>query len=273
MPPGPENDPEGLLEEPGLKVLHVQDIDFRSTCLTFVRCLQVIKAWSDVNPRHLPIMVLVEAKDEPIPDPGFGFVVPLAFDAEALDQIDADIRSVFPDRQLIAPYDVRGGRATLEEAVLLDGWPTLKKSKGRVLFALDNGGALRELYLEGHPSLEGRALFVSSSPGEPHAAFIKMNNPLSEPGLIAERVAAGYIVRTRADSDTYEARHDLTGKRDAALASGAQYVSTDYPVPDPDFGTDYQVEIPDGAPARCNPVNAPPGCDSSKLELRIERRR
>jgi hypothetical protein len=218
-------------------------------------------------------MVLIEAKDDPIPDPGFGFVVPLAFDAEALDQIDADIRSVFPDRRLILPDDVRGRWASLEEAVLVDGWPTLKQSKGRVLFALDNGGALRELYLEGHASLEGRVLFVGSSPGEPHAAFMKMNNPLSESGLIAERVAAGYIVRTRADSDTYEARQNLTEKRDAALASGAQYVSTDYPVSDPDFGTDYRVEIPDGAPARCNPVNAPPGCDSSKLELRLKRRR
>ena len=273
LPPGPENDPEGLLEQPGLKVLHAQDVDFRSTCLTFVRCLQVVKAWSDANPRHLPIMVLVEAKDEPIPDPGFGFVVPLEFDAEALDQIDAEIRSVFPAWQVITPDDVRGGRASLEEAVLADGWPTLGESKGRLLFALDNGGTLRELYLEGSPSLEGRMLFVSSSPGEPAAAFMKMNDPLSDPGLIAERVAAGYIVRTRADSDTYEARYNLTDKRDAALASGAQYVSTDYPVPDPDFGTGYAVEIPDGAPACCNPVNAPPGCDSSKLELRRKRRR
>ena len=52
----------------------------------------------------------------------------------------------------------------------------------------------------------------------------------------------------------------------AALASGAQWVSTDYPVPDPDFGTGYFVQIPDGSPARCNPVNAPPGCRSAALE-------
>ena len=46
--------------------------------------------------------------------------------------------------------------------------------------------------------------------------------------------------------------------RDAAIASGAQFVSTDYPVPDPDFGTGYMVAIPDGMPARCNPISAPP---------------
>ena len=74
------------LDEPGLKVLHVQEIDFDTTCYTFVQCLQEIRAWSDANPGHLPLTVLVEAKDEAIPDPlDLGFVVPLAFDAVAMD--------------------------------------------------------------------------------------------------------------------------------------------------------------------------------------------
>jgi hypothetical protein len=56
------------------------------------------------------------------------------------------------------------------------------------------------------------------------------------------------------------------GLGDTALESGAQYVSTDYPVPDPDFGTGYFVAIPGGVPGRCNPVNAPAGRLSSALE-------
>ena len=44
--------------------------------------------------------------------------------------------------------------------------------------------------------------------------------------------------------------------RDAALTGGAQFVSTDYEVPDPRFGP-YVVKIPGGTPARCNPVTAP----------------
>jgi hypothetical protein len=63
-----------------------------------------------------------------------------------------------------------------------------------------------------------------------------------------------------------EARSGNTGPRDAALASGAQFVSTDYPEPNPDFGTGYFVQIPGGTPGRCNPVNAPPGCRSVALE-------
>ncbi|MEE9269715.1 MAG: Ca2+-dependent phosphoinositide-specific phospholipase C, partial [Candidatus Krumholzibacteria bacterium] len=196
---------------PGLKVLHIQDIDFETTCLTFVSCLDTIKAWSDANPGHLPLMVLVEAKDDPINiGPPLPWAVPVLFGAEALDEIDADIRSVFPDDQLITPDDVRGDRATLEQAVLKDGWPTLNESRGRLLFAFDNADAKRDLYLDGHPSLEGRVMFTSSPPGSPESAFVKVNEPLGNEAFIRELVAAGYIVRTRADANTVEARFGLT---------------------------------------------------------------
>jgi hypothetical protein len=259
---------------PGLKVLHIPDIDFETTCLTFVSCLQTIKAWSDANPGHLPLMVLVEANDDPLVlppgvlPPGLPpLTVPVPFGAEELDGIDAEIRSVFSDDQLITPDDVRGGRATLEQAVLKDGWPTLNESRGRLLFALDNTDAKRDLYIAGHPSLEGRVMFTSSPPGSAESAFVKVNEPLGNEAFIRELVAAGYIVRTRADADTVEARFGLTARRDAALASGAQFVSTDYPEPDPDFGTGYFVAIAGGTNARCNPVLSPPGCDSSALEV------
>jgi len=102
-------------------------------------------------------------------------------------------------------------------------------------------------YRAGNPALEGRVLFTDASPGHPDAAFVKENDPLVDPARISSRVEAGYIVRTRADADTVQARTGETAQREAALESGAQYVSTDYPVPDPDFGTGYFVAIPDGA--------------------------
>jgi hypothetical protein len=269
LPPGPDFDPQGVMQEPGLKVLHVQEIDFRSTCLTFVRCLQVIQTWSAEHPGHLPITVLIEAMDDPIEDPGFGFVIPPEFDAAALDAVDAEIRSVFPAEQLLTPDDVRGNRSTLEKAVLKDGWPSLAGARGRVLFALDNTDVKKARYVEGHPSLRGRVMFTSSPPGEPEAAFVKVNDPIGNLERIQELVAQGFIVRTRADADTFDARPPIdTTRRDAALESGAQFVSTDYPDLDSNpFGTDYFVEIPDGMPGRCNPISAPPGCRSSALEV------
>jgi len=253
------------LDEPGFKVLHVQDIDFETTCFTFVECLQQVRAWSRANPGHAPLMILVEAKDDAIPDPGLGFVTPLPIGAPELDALDAEIRSVFSAEEMVTPDDVRGDRATLEEAVRVDGWPTLGEARGRVLFALDNGGAKKEAYVAGHPSLRGRVMFTSSLPGEPEAAFVKLNDPLGDFDLIRQLVADGFVIRTRADGDTVQARTGDTTQRDAALASGAQFVSTDYPVPDPRF-TAYSVAIPGGTPARCNPVSAPPECTPVDVE-------
>jgi hypothetical protein len=95
---------------------------------------------------------------------------------------------------------------------------------------------------------------------------VKANDPFTTNPTISELVAAGYFVRTRTDADTVEARSGDTGPRDAAISSGAQMVSTDYPIPDPDFGTGYVVAIPGGMPARCNPINGPAGCRAEALE-------
>jgi hypothetical protein len=149
--------------------------------------------------------------------------------------------------------------------VLTDGWPTLADSAGKLLFALDNRDAGRTAYIAGRPSLEGRVMFPSSSPGNPDAAFVQVPNALTDGTYIGELVQAGYLVRTRADADTIQARTGDTTRRDAALASGAQFVSTDYAAVSP-FGTGYQVAIPGGTPARCNPVNAPDGCRTTLLE-------
>ncbi|HZR83887.1 MAG TPA: phosphatidylinositol-specific phospholipase C1-like protein [Candidatus Binatia bacterium] len=255
------------LEQPGLKVLHVQDIDYRTRCLTFVACLEELRDWSDGHPGHVPIMVEVEAKDDEIPDPlDLGFVVPIRFDAAQLDEIDREIRATLPPDKLITPDDVRGTHATLEEAITTDGWPTLGETRGRILFTLDNEDDKKTSYLAGHPSLAGRVLFVSARPGSPEAAFVKLNDPIDDGELIHQVVAAGYIVRTRADGDTVQARSGDVSQREAALASGAQFVSTDYPEPDPRFGTGYFVAIPGGTPARCNPVSAPADCTSLDVE-------
>jgi hypothetical protein len=262
---------EPALDEPGFKVLHVQHADFETTCLTFVACLEAVKGWSDANPDHVPIMILIEAKDEAfltplIPTPEF-------IGAAEFRDLEDEIRSVFPDDRIVRPDDVRGDHASLEEAILSDGWPTLGSVRGKVMFALDNAGK-RDLYIDGDPSLSGRLIFPNSMPGEPDAAFVKVNDPESDPTLIPDLVANGYIVRTRADAGLVQGRTGDTTRRDIALASGAQFVSTDFAEPseivsiDPaqPFDPDYRVSLPDDLPARCNPVAAPATCRSYVVE-------
>jgi hypothetical protein len=255
------------LERPGFKVLHIQEIDYDSTCLTLVVCLRVVKRWSDANPRHLPVMVLIEAKDSPIADPlRLGFVTPVPIRERELDALDAEIRSVFTVDDLITPDAVRGSRATLLEAVTRDGWPSLARSRGKVMFALDNDGAIRQAYTNGRVALKGRVMFTFSGTDAPESALVSRPDPIEQATEIERLVERGFLVRTRADADTKEARSGDTRRRDAALASGAHWVSTDYPDEDPRFGTGYRVRVPGGRLVRCNPVTAPARCGKLILE-------
>ncbi|MEX0929214.1 MAG: phosphatidylinositol-specific phospholipase C1-like protein [Balneolales bacterium] len=251
----------GEMMEPGFKVIHVQDIDYRSTCLTFVSCMREIRDWSLMNPNHLPILILVEVKEGARTDEGsVSYTVPIPFDEPLMDEIDREIWSVFAKDHVITPDEVRGDFATLEEAVLSQGWPTLARGRGRVYFGLDNTNHIKDLYLSRSPVLEERALFASAGPGEPAGAFIKMNDALNTGARIRERVEAGFIIRTRSDIPGQEGVTGDVTRREAALGSGAQYISTDYPEVSP-FGSGYIVRLPGAAgPGRCNPVSAPADC-------------
>jgi calcium-dependent phosphoinositide phospholipase C len=247
---------------PGFKVLHAQDFDYRAVCLTFVECLKVIKTWSDAHPNHVPILITLNAKDDsPIPQG----TQALKFDTAAFDALDAEIASVFPATALITPDQVRGTAATLREAVLEHGWPTLGQSRGKVLFALDEDEPKISLYRGGRKTLEGRMMFINAPEDAPDAAYLTLNEALTGTAQITKDVKAGFLVRTRADADTVEARKNDTARRDAALASGAQYVSTDYMEPDTRFGV-YQARLPNGVIAVCNPQRAPERCAGTTIE-------
>ncbi len=249
--PGPDPDEGGRLRTPGFKVLHVPDIDYRTTVSRFVEALKEIRAWSSAHPEHTPILVLCELKDQAIP----GLPTrPVTFTKTELDALDCEILSVFDRASMITPDDVRGSADSLPEALKARGWPTLESSRGKVMFALDNEGSLRDLYLEGHPALQGRPLFVSVAPEHPAAAWMKMNDAITDFDRIVSLVRAGFLVRTRADTDTIESRRNDTTRRDKAFASGAQFVSTDFPEPRPEF-SDYVVRFPGGSTHRPNPIN------------------
>jgi hypothetical protein len=254
------------LTRPGLKVLHVQEVDYRSTCPTFVDCLHDIRDWSHDHPGHLPITIQIEAKDDVIPDPaGIGFVQPLPWTAPDFARLEAEIGSVFGDDGIISPGDVKGGSRSLANAVRKGRWPTLDEARGQVMFMLDDKGAKRDAYRAQVPDVDDRLIFVDVPPTDPDAAVMVVNNPIGDGTRIRDLVSQGFIVRTRADADTVQARSGDTSMRDAAFASGAQYVSTDYVFPDDHFGTGYVVDLPGTGAARCNPVNAPKRCLKADL--------
>jgi hypothetical protein len=109
-------------------------------------------------------------------------------------------------------------------------------------------------------------MFAEVARGQPEAAWFRVDNALNDGEEIRELVAAGYLVRTRADADTKQAREGDYSLQEAAFGSGGHSVSTDYVVPNPGFGTDYSAAVPGGYVARCNPISAPAECDSDLIQ-------
>lgn len=236
-----------------LAVFHIGALDMLTNCATLVDCLRALKSFSDSNPRHLPLLLQMEGK---------GGVTPESLDA-FIARVHADVLSVFPRGQLITPTDVQGTFPTLADAVRTRGWPTLQASRGRILLAWDDTAELRTRYLLQPDPL----FFVDSAPTDSFAALAVLNDPVENAARIAAALEAGMLVRTRADTDGVEASMEDTTRLHAALRSGAQFISTDYPVPNGTF--DYAVDIPGGTPSRCNPVTTADAgfpCSPSDLE-------
>ena len=242
------------MKAPGIKVLHMADIDFRSSCPTFRDCLTEMKAWSDAHPRHVPIFVMIEAKVQSIALlPGSAKAQPITI--ATYDEMDRTITEVIGHANVVMPDDVRGRYPTLEKAVLAGHWPTLGQARGKFVFLLSTatGHDGASDYLIGHEGLKGRMAFLDSQPGQSHAAFILDDNALARGNQIREEVAKGYLVRSRADIETYEAKTNDMTRANAAFASGAQIVSTDFEKPGNAYGTPYTVTVPGGGPARIAP--------------------
>ncbi len=110
------------------------------------------------------------------------------------------------------------------------------------------------IYLKDHESLAGRAMFVKSEPNQSYTSFFIINDPVAYKDSIQALVKQGYMVRTRADADTKEARNNDYSRFEAAKESGAQVITTDYYLPDARLGNDYHISFPDSSKERLNPL-------------------
>lgn len=234
------------LSKPGLKVLHIPDIDYRTHYTTFQNALVDLNNWSDKHPNHVPIVVFIEAKSSGIPIfENSTKVIP--FDKKGFEDLDREIVQVIHKEKIITPDLVRGNYSTLKEAVLADNWPSLASSKGKFMFLLlpsTAGIGNQNDYVRNHLNLENRICFVQSEPKDDYAAFILRDNAIQRKREIKALVKQGFFVRTRSDIETYEAKVDDYTRAKAAFESNAQIISTDYFLEENNYGTDYKVELP-----------------------------
>lgn len=234
---------QAQLDAPGLKVLHIQDIDYQSHCLTFRTCLDGFRDFSDAHPEHLPIFISLNLKTAPIELPGS--TNPLPFDKAGYLNLHHDLELALGLENLVTPGEVQKDSRSLRERITTFGWPDLSELRGRFIFLIDEPVRKTAGYLE-HFEKDERLLFLSVPSDHDQAAILVMNDPLKAFDDIKARVAEGFLVRTRADADTVEARAGDYSRMRAAFNSGAHFISTDYYVPDERLEGDYQVRFPKG---------------------------
>jgi hypothetical protein len=96
------------------------------------------------------------------------------------------------------------------------------------------------------------------------ASIISIDDPVKDAARIAADIKAGFIVSTRADDGTVEARAGDTNRRDWAFSSGAQIIQTDFLLADKKIGA-YQVSIGDTRHIQCDTKLAPELCTNWNL--------
>ncbi|RLJ31470.1 calcium-dependent phosphoinositide phospholipase C [Chryseobacterium sp. 7] len=244
-------DPEGKMKKPGYKMIHITDIDYQTWYYTLEDCLKDLKKWSDQHPDHDPVFITLEPKDGKTNQ--FG-TEPEHYTPKLFDDLDNELKKFLGKDKIITPDDIRGSYETLNDAVLNKNWPKVKDVKGKFLFVMDNNGENRDLYSKDHPSLKGRMIFTNSTPGTPESAVLFMNEPKKDVSAIKDLVKKGYIIRTRADADTMEARSEDYSRFEKAKESGAQIITTDYYNPSKLFKSNYKVSFGNNTYERINPV-------------------
>lgn len=251
-PPGP------------LQVYHLPAVDQTSNCGNFQECLTVLRSWSDAHPCHHPLVVLIEPKDQLIDTGVVHEKLPLD---DYWDQFDQEIQSVWPRARMLTPDDVRGTHAGLREAVTTDGWPTLGQGRGKLVVIIMDENGHGAWYRKGHPQYAGRMAFVFGPEDATDTAAVQYDNVRTPDDVTAVQalVKQGFLVRSFADRSDQANHTDDKAVQQLSLQSGAQMLTTDFPVSKP-RAPGFTFEIPGGTPSRCNPVNAPAGCPPTDVE-------
>lgn len=209
--------------ETSFVVSHVPLIDETSSCYDFEKAIEEIKMWSDMNPGHLPVTIIIEPKKNVIPVKNMkNFSIGYAVELDAL------LREVLGDT-LLTPAEMMGEYESFREMRENDGWLPLGDTMGKVLVLLHDT-TVTSKYIALDESIKTQAMFPMlrySDRDKSYASFIIDNDPADVLKHKAEAIdRCRLIVRTRADS--YPSYSDKRSEN--AGLCGAQIVSTDYPV-------------------------------------------
>jgi len=198
---------------------HVPLVDNSSVAPDFAQALEEIYLYSSNNPNHIPIIILMEIKDDwMILDHALQVIEP-----EDLENLNILLTEKLKD-QLYTPKMMMETGKTLKETVQTTGWPSVNSLLGKVIFVLHPGN-FTDMYYELDETLDSQPMFIgayASGKDQDYASFIVHNNPsVTE---IAPLIQENFIVRTRIDSNLMFNQDDF----DQAVLSGAQILTSDF---------------------------------------------
>ena len=230
------------MKAPGFKVLHIADVDYETNYLTFTAVLLELKKWSEEHPKHTPVFVNIEAKGKNLGDGSkvlkfLGFKKSIPFNTEAYNELDKEINAVLNRANIYQPEDLIGNYTSIKARLENKGWPLESECLGKIIFILE--GDNKRLY---NSETLNRPMFTYKNPSDINAAFVMHDNPLGNEAFIQE-LCKTFIVRTRSDEGTIEARNNDYRRFNAALNSKAQIISSDFYKNDSRFG-DFKIALP-----------------------------
>ena len=154
--------------------------------------------------------------------------------------LDQKIRKWFgTDSLLFSPKDLQGEYSSIKERLEDAGWPTLEEVRGKIFFLYDSDHDGR--YNLSLNSGEDKPMFAYGEIGGESTAFVMRNDPIGKEEEINE-LSKKYMVRTRTDAGSLEARSNDYTRYQAAMKSNAQIISTDYYERDPKI-SDFQIGL------------------------------
>lgn len=217
--------------------MHAPQIQMTTSCYDLELAMKEIKMWSDNNPNHLPVTIIIEPK---------GLFLPMenmqSLNLEYAKVLDEMLERALGDT-LFTPADMLRDYESFGEMRAADDWCEVKDMLGKVLILMHECSTT-EKYIALDESLKSQAMFPMLREEDIErdcASFLLLNDPRESFEEIENAVENKLIVRTRADKFT-----EVTAeRREKAFASGAQIISTDYPVKAGLTENDYVVSFND----------------------------
>ena len=208
--------------EVSFRCMHSPGFDMTTNCYDLSLALKEIYLWSENNPNHIPITIIIEPKKVFVPIDSMRF-----FNLKYVNLLDSLLRESFGDK-LFTPADMLRDYDSFADMRAADDWCKVSDMLGSVLVLLHDT-TVTEKYIKQDETIKSQAMFPMlryDDKDESYASFLLINKP-QDAVEHSQEIIGDYklIVRTQVDTYTSVSRE----KSEQALLSGSQILSTDYP--------------------------------------------